>query len=92
MAAEFDWGCDADKIIAALESGRNNMKKQLEAAGYRVDLQYAADSVETQVSQIENMITKGARFSLLLQLTVNLWGVLEDAAKDGIKVITRPSD
>ena len=46
----------------------DNMKKLLEQAGYSVDLQYAADSVETQVSQLENMITKGQKFWLLLQL------------------------
>ena len=33
-----------------------NMKKELEAAGYEVDLQYAEDDVQMQVSQIENMI------------------------------------
>ncbi|MBQ7306442.1 MAG: substrate-binding domain-containing protein, partial [Clostridia bacterium] len=33
-----------------------NMKKQLEAAGYEVDLQYANNDVATQVSQIENML------------------------------------
>jgi putative multiple sugar transport system substrate-binding protein len=66
----------------------DNMKKQLEAAGYRVDLQYAADSVETQVSQIENMITKGAKVLVIASIDgESLGGVLEDAAKDGIKVI-----
>ena len=34
-----------------------NMKEQLEAAGYTVDLQYANNEVNTQVSQIENMIS-----------------------------------
>ncbi|MBE5793740.1 MAG: ABC transporter substrate-binding protein, partial [Clostridiales bacterium] len=34
----------------------DNMKKQLEAAGYEVDLQYANNDVATQVSQIENML------------------------------------
>ena len=33
-----------------------NMKAQLEAAGYEVDLQYANNDVGMQVSQIENMI------------------------------------
>ena len=36
-----------------------NMKKQLEALGYEVDLQYAEDDVQMQVSQIENMIASG---------------------------------
>jgi putative multiple sugar transport system substrate-binding protein len=37
----------------------NNIKKQLESAGYKVDLQYAEDDIPTQVSQVENMVTKG---------------------------------
>ena len=36
-----------------------NMKAQLEEAGYTVDLQYAANDIPTQVSQIENMIANG---------------------------------
>ena len=36
-----------------------NMKSQLEALGYEVDLQYAEDDVQAQVSQIENMIAAG---------------------------------
>ena len=36
-----------------------NMKEQLEAAGYSVDLQFAANDIPTQVSQIENMIANG---------------------------------
>ena len=38
-----------------------NMKAQLEAAGYTVDLQYANNDVATQVSQLENMITGGVQ-------------------------------
>ncbi len=41
----------------------NNIKKQLEAAGYKVDLQYAEDDIPTQVSQVENMVTKGEKSS-----------------------------
>ncbi len=37
----------------------DNVKKQLEAAGYKVDLQYANNDIPTQVNQIENQITKG---------------------------------
>ena len=36
-----------------------NMKEEFENLGYEVDMQYAEDVVENQVSQIENMITKG---------------------------------
>ena len=35
----------------------DNMKAGLEAAGYTVDLQYAANDIPTQVSHLENMIT-----------------------------------
>jgi len=41
------------------------MRDQLLAAGYEVDLQYANDQVPDQVSQIENMITKGAKFLII---------------------------
>ena len=36
------------------------MKANLEAAGYEVDLQYASNDVQTQLSQVENMINSGA--------------------------------
>ena len=35
-----------------------NMKKQLEALGYKVEMQYAEDDVQAQVSQVENMVAK----------------------------------
>ena len=38
-----------------------NMKDQLEAAGYQVDLQFASNDIATQVSQIENMINNGCQ-------------------------------
>ena len=37
----------------------DNMKTKLEALGYTVDLQYAEDDVQQQVSQIENMLASG---------------------------------
>src|SRR5690625_7428824 len=37
----------------------NNMKAELAAEGYNVDLQYAEDDIPTQVSQIENMVSQG---------------------------------
>ncbi len=36
-----------------------NMQAQLEAAGYEVDLQFASNDVQTQLSQVENMINSG---------------------------------
>src|SRR4051794_7811117 len=37
----------------------NNMAEQFKKLGYDTDLQYGDDVVQNQVSQIENMITKG---------------------------------
>ena len=37
----------------------NNVKKQLQALGYKVDLEYAEDDIPTQVSQIQDMIQRG---------------------------------
>jgi len=66
----------------------SNMKAQLEANGFEVDLQYADNKVELQVQQIENMITKGADVLVIASIDGGaLTGVLAEAAKDGIKVI-----
>jgi putative multiple sugar transport system substrate-binding protein len=65
-----------------------HMQKLLEQAGYKVDLQYAEDDVELQVSQIENMITKGAKVLVIASIDgESMGGVCEQAAKEGIKVI-----
>lgn len=65
-----------------------NMQKMLQDAGYDVVLEYAEDKVETQVSQVENMITKGAKVIVIASIDgTALKGVLASAAKEGIKVI-----
>ncbi len=65
-----------------------NMKKALEAAGFQVVLEYANDKVDQQVTQIENMITKGCKVIVIASIDgTALKGVLASAAKDGIKVI-----
>ncbi|MBQ6036397.1 MAG: substrate-binding domain-containing protein, partial [Lachnospiraceae bacterium] len=38
-----------------------NMKNMLEKAGYQVDLQFGANEIATQVSQLENMIANGCK-------------------------------
>lgn len=66
----------------------DNMKKQLEAAGYQVILEYADNKVEQQVSQVENMVTKGCKVIVIASIDgTALKGVLADAAEDGIKII-----
>lgn len=66
----------------------NALKTQLEDAGYTVDLQYAEDDIPTQVSQIENMVTKGAVALIVAAIDgTTLTNVLEDAASQDVAVI-----
>ncbi|WP_297600206.1 multiple monosaccharide ABC transporter substrate-binding protein [Microcella sp.] len=66
----------------------NAVQAELEAAGYRVDLQYAEDDIPTQVNQIENMITQGAEALIIASIDgTTLTQVLQDAADAGIPVI-----
>jgi len=67
----------------------NTMKDILEERGYTVDLQYAEDDIPTQKSQIENMITKGAQVLVIAAVDGStLSGTLDQAGKDGVKVIS----
>ncbi len=66
----------------------NNIKKQLEAAGYDVDLQYAEDDIPTQVAQVENMVTKGDVMLVIAAIDGTALGdVLETAESQDIDVI-----
>ena len=65
-----------------------NIKKQLEAKGYKVDLQYANNDVNTQVQQLENMITKGDKILVISAVDGSaLTSVLQDTASSQVKVI-----
>ncbi|WP_414684670.1 multiple monosaccharide ABC transporter substrate-binding protein [Microbacterium sp.] len=71
------WIQDGDAVKAALEE-----------EGYSVDLQYAEDDIPTQVSQIENMITKGAEALIVASIDgTTLSEVLQTAADADIPVI-----
>ena len=66
----------------------NNIKKQLEAAGYKVDLQYAEDDIPTQVSQVENMVTKGVDVLAIAAIDGTALGeVLQQAEDTDVPVI-----
>ncbi len=66
----------------------SNMKSELEGKGYDVDLQYANNDVNTQVQQIENMITKGCNILVIASIDGSaLTDVLSKAADNNIKVI-----
>lgn len=65
-----------------------NMKKELEAAGYTVDLQFASNDVPTQVSQIENMIANDCKLLVIASIEGDSLGtVLAQAKEKGIDVI-----
>ena len=66
----------------------DNMKKEFENLGYKVDLQYAEDVIENQISQIENMITKGVDVLVIAAIDgESLTEVLQKAADEKISVI-----
>lgn len=66
----------------------SNMKEQLEAAGYEVDLQFAANDIATQVSQIENMIANGCEILVIASIDGEALGTVLDQAKaENIPVI-----
>ena len=65
-----------------------NMKAQLEAAGFEVDLQFANDDVATQVTQLEAMITGGCKVLVISAINGGSLGtVLAQAKAAGITVI-----
>nr|WP_274706754.1 multiple monosaccharide ABC transporter substrate-binding protein [Allorhizobium sonneratiae] len=67
----------------------NNIVKQLQAAGYDTDLQYGDDDIPNQLSQIENMVTKGDKVLVIAAIDgTTLSDVLKQAHDAGIKVIS----
>ena len=70
------------------KSDGEQMKAQLEELGYEVDLQYAANDIPTQVSQIENMIEGGCKVLVIASIDGDSLGtVLAQAKEAGIPVI-----
>lgn len=67
----------------------NNIAKEFQAKGYKTDLQYGDNVVENQVSQLENMITKGAKLLVIGAIDgSSLTNVLQKAADAKIPVIS----
>jgi len=58
-----------------------NMEKELKAAGYEVDLQFANNDVQQQVSQIENMISNGCNVLVIAAIEGSSLGEALDMAK-----------
>jgi putative multiple sugar transport system substrate-binding protein len=70
-------------------SDGDNIKKALEAKGYKVDLQYAENDIPTQANQIENQITKGARVLIIASIDgTAITSQLQLAADNKIPVIS----
>ncbi|AWN45137.1 sugar ABC transporter substrate-binding protein [Methylobacterium terrae] len=71
------WIADGQGLVQALK-----------AKGYTPDLQYAEDEIPNQLSQIENMITTGAKVLVIAAIDgTTLSDVLQQASERGIKVI-----
>jgi putative multiple sugar transport system substrate-binding protein len=66
----------------------DNVKAGLEKLGYTVDLQYAENDIPTQVNQIENQITKGAKLLIIASIDgTAITTQLQEAADKKIPVI-----
>ena len=64
------------------------MKAQLEAAGYKVNLVYANDDIPTQVTQVNDMVTKKNQVLVVASIDgTALAGALKQAKDAGIPVI-----
>lgn len=69
-------------------SDGDNLKKQLETLGYKVDLQYAEDKIPIQTQQLDNQITKGAKLLIIASIDgTTLTTQLENAKANKIPVI-----
>ena len=66
----------------------NDMVEELQKLGYKTDLQYAEDVVETQVSQAENLITKGVDCLVIANIDgESLTDVCQKAHDAGVPVV-----
>ncbi|MEW1690590.1 multiple monosaccharide ABC transporter substrate-binding protein [Streptomyces sp. NPDC091265] len=71
-----------------IADGRN-MAAEFKKLGYKTNLQYGEDDVDQQVSQIENMITKGVDVLVVAAIDGRaLSDVLRQAGEQGIRVIS----
>ena len=66
----------------------NNIVKTLKERGYGTDLQYAEDDIPNQLSQVENMVTKGAKVLVIAAIDgTTLSDALKQAKAKGITII-----
>ncbi|MCY1713954.1 multiple monosaccharide ABC transporter substrate-binding protein [Caproiciproducens galactitolivorans] len=87
-AEKFVGVCMPEKYLQRWVQDGDNMKKVLEEKGYKVEIQYANNDVNTQVSQIENMITSGVKVLVIASIDGSaLTDALKQASDSGVKVI-----
>ncbi len=80
--------CMPTKDLQRWNQDGANMEKELKAAGYKVDLQYASNDIPTQVSQIENMIANDVSLLVIASIEGDSLGtVLAQAKEKKIPVI-----
>ena len=66
----------------------DNMVKALKEKGYGADLQYAEDDIPNQLSQVENMVTKGVKALVIAAIDgTTLSDVLKQAKAKGVTVV-----
>src|ERR1700730_4637865 len=76
------------KTSARLIDACNNIVKVRKERGYGTDLQYAGDNIPNQLSQIENMVTKGDKVLVIAAIDgTTLSDVLKQAKAKGITVV-----
>ena len=64
----------------------SNQEGRAEAAGYEVDLQYASTMGQTQVSQVENMISNGCELLVIASIDGSSREPLGQAKEAGIRL------
>ena len=66
----------------------NAIKAALEKDGFTVDLEYANDDIPTQVTQLEGMLTKGAKALIIASIDgTQLTDVLQHAHDKGVAIV-----
>ncbi len=69
-------------------SDGESMVKEFTAMGYETDLQYAEDDIPSQLAQIENLVTKGAKVLIIAAVDGStLSDILAKAHTGGAKVV-----
>jgi putative multiple sugar transport system substrate-binding protein len=70
-------------------SDGESMVKAFEALGYKADLQFADNDIPNQLSQIENMVTKGANVLIIAAIDgTTMSDILQKAHDAGVLVIS----